>query len=132
MTLKTHCQPSYIIRLSSNKFLWLQVLVGTQRLPKPLFFSLYKVHGYKPVKLAQYWYQEYAIYSCSSYGPTLGSYLGQHDIYLQNNARNIQKSLTICGSTYAVPTGFTAFVKCVFLLEEIKVELFQTLSMFCS
>ena len=37
MTLKTHCRPSYIIRLSSNRFLWLQVLVGTQRLPKPLF-----------------------------------------------------------------------------------------------
>ena len=37
MTLKTHCQPSYIIGLSSNKFLWLQVLVGTQRLPKPSF-----------------------------------------------------------------------------------------------
>ena len=36
-TLRRHCLPSYITKLSSKKFLWLQVLVGTHQLPKPSF-----------------------------------------------------------------------------------------------
>ena len=81
---------------------------------KAFIFSLYNAHGYKPVKLAQYRYQGYAIYRCSSYGPTFGGYQGRHDIQLRINAGNIQNSFTTCGSTYAVPTGYTAFAKCVF------------------
>ena len=81
---------------------------------KAFIFSLHNVHGYKPVKLAQYWYQGYVIYRCNSYGPTFGGYQGRHDIQLRNNAGNIHDSFTICGSTYAVPTGYTAFAKCVF------------------
>ena len=72
------------------------------------------MHGYKPVKLAQYRYQGYAIYRCSSYGPTFGGYQGQRDIQLRNNAGNIQNSFTTYGSTYGVPTRYTAFAKCVF------------------
>ena len=81
---------------------------------KAFIFSLHNVHGYKPVKVAQYWYQGYVIYRCNSYGPTFGGYQGRHDIQLRNNAGNIHDSFTICGSTYAVPTGYTAFAKCVF------------------
>lgn len=81
---------------------------------KAFIFSLYNVHGYKPVKLAQYRYQGYAIYRCSSYGPTFGGYQGRHDIQLRNNAGNIQNSFTTCGSTYGVPTGYISFTKCVF------------------
>ena len=84
---------------------------------KAFIFSLHNVHGYKPVKLAQYWYQGYVIYRCNSYGPTFGGYQGRHDIQLRNNAGNIHDSFTTCGSTYAVPTGYTAFAKCVFFSE---------------
>ena len=81
---------------------------------KAFIFSLHNVHGYKPVKLAQYRYQGYVIYHCNSYRPTFEGYQGRHDIQLRNNAGNIHDSFTTCGSTYAVPTGYPAFAKCVF------------------
>ena len=44
----------------------------------------------------------------------IGGYQGQRDIQLRNNAGNIQNSFTTCGSTYGVPTRYTAFAKCIF------------------
>ena len=75
---------------------------------KAFIFSLYNTNSYDPVKLAQYRYLNKAMYSCSSYGPTFGGNLGQHDIYIPNLAANNQNSFTICGSTYSLPQGYSA------------------------
>ena len=75
---------------------------------KAFIFSLYNINGYDPVKLPQYRYLNKAMYSCSSYGPSFGGNLGQHDIYIPNLAANKQTSFTICGSTYSLPQGYSA------------------------
>ena len=71
---------------------------------KAFVFSLYNVKGYNPVKLTQYQNQQYAMYRCSSYGPTFG--VG-HDIYISDDAKNNQHSYTECGQTYQDPTGYS-------------------------
>ena len=98
----------FLTNFFGSRFLW--VPIGCQT----FIFSLYNVHGYKPVKQSQYRYQGYAIYHCSSYGPTFGGYQGGNDIQLRNNAGNIQSSFTTCGCIYAVPTGYIAIAMCVF------------------
>ena len=70
-------------------------------------FSLYNAKGYNPVKLTQYRNQQYAMYGCSNYGPTLGAGLG-HDIYISDNALKNQGSYTKCGATYSTPSGYSA------------------------
>ncbi|CAH3134149.1 unnamed protein product [Pocillopora meandrina] len=72
---------------------------------KAFVFSLYNVKGYNPVKLTQYRYQQYAMYRCSSRGPTFG---WAHDIYLHDDAVNNQHCYTRCGGTYSNPTGYSA------------------------
>ena len=71
-------------------------------------FSLYNKDGYNPVKLTQYRYQHYAMYHCSSYGPTFGSGGGYYDIYIRDNALSNSGSYTACGQTYSVPSGYSA------------------------
>ena len=39
--------------------------------------------------------------------------MGKHNIYIPGNAKN-KNSFTYCGSTYAVPTGYSAFSLCDF------------------
>ena len=77
---------------------------------KAFVYSLYNAKGYNPVKLAQYRYQQYAMYRCSNYGPTFG--VG-HDIYIRDDAINNQYSYTECGQTYSNPTGYSG-VNCGF------------------
>ena len=72
---------------------------------KAFVFSLYNVKGYNPVKLTQYQNQQYAVYRCSSYGPTFG---GGHNIYISDNAKSNQHSYTECGSMYSNPAGYSA------------------------
>ena len=62
------------------------------------------------MKLTQYRNQQYAMYTCSSYGPTFG--VG-HDIYIRDDAVNNQYSFTECGETYSNPTGYSG-VNCGF------------------
>ena len=71
---------------------------------KAFLFSLNNIKGYNPVKLTQYQNQQYAMYRCSSYGPTFG--VG-HDIYISHDAKNNQHSYTECGQTYKNPTGYS-------------------------
>ena len=71
---------------------------------KAFVFSLYNIKGYNPVKLTQYQNQQYAMYSCSSYGPTFGS---GHDIYISEDAKTNQYSYTECGKSYSNPTGYS-------------------------
>ena len=71
---------------------------------KAFLFSLYNAKGYNPVKLAQYRYQELAMYSCSTHGPSFGWF----DIRISNDALTNQGSRTQCGSTYSVPSGYSA------------------------
>ena len=62
------------------------------------------------MKLTQYRYQQYAMYTCSSYGPTFG---WGHDIRIYDDAVNNQYSYTECGQTYSNPTGYLG-VNCGF------------------
>ena len=71
---------------------------------KAFVFSLYNVKGYNPVKLTQYRNQQYAMYTCSYYGPTFGS---GFDIHIYDDAVNNQHSFTECGQTYKNPTGYS-------------------------
>jgi len=52
------------------------------------------------------------MYHCSSYGPTFGATFGvgagYHDIYIWDNSLNNSGSYTTCGSTYSVPSGYSA------------------------
>jgi len=73
-------------------------------------FSLYNRDGYNPVKLTKYRNHEYGMYGCYNYGPTFGSNIGEHDIYIAGNASNNTGSHTNCGGTYSVPTGYLAGV----------------------
>ena len=76
---------------------------------KAFLFSLYNAKGYNPVKLSQYQKQDKAIYRCSSYGPTFGYGDGHvHDIYIPDNALSNPNTYTRCGSTYSVPSGYSA------------------------
>jgi len=78
---------------------------------KAFLFSLYNKDGYNPVKLTQYQRKTKAIYSCSTYGPTFGYGGGHlHDIYISDNLTINQptNSYTRCGSTYSVPSGYSA------------------------
>ena len=75
---------------------------------KAFLFSLYNKDGYNPVKLTQHQYQYYAMYHCSSYGPTFGAGGGHHDIYIRDNALSNSGSHTACGQTYSVPSGYSA------------------------
>ena len=72
---------------------------------KAFIFSFYNVKGYNPVKLSQYQRQQFAMYSCSSYGPTFGR---RHDIHISNDSINNQGSRTECGQTYSNPPGYSA------------------------
>ena len=72
---------------------------------KAFLFSLYNKNGYNPVKLTKYQSQQYAMYHCSSYGPIFGS---GHDISISDNALSNSNSYTRCGSTYSVPSGYSA------------------------
>jgi len=72
---------------------------------KAFIFSLHNTNGYDPVKLPQHQHLNKAMYSCTSYGPTFGGNLGQHDIYTPNDAVNKQTAFTYCGSTYSLPPG---------------------------
>ena len=74
---------------------------------KAFLFSLYNKDGYNPVKLTQHQNQQYAMYHCSSVGPTFG-HGGHHDIYVANNALSNSGSYTNCGQTYSVPSGYSA------------------------
>ncbi|XP_066016656.1 uncharacterized protein [Pocillopora verrucosa] len=77
---------------------------------KAFLFSFNNIKGYNPVKLTQYRNQQYAMYTCSNYGPTFG--VG-HDIYIRDDAVNNQDSYTECGETYSNPTGYSG-VNCGF------------------
>ena len=72
---------------------------------KAFLFSLDNKDGYNPVKLTQYQHQQYAMYHCSSYGPTFGS---GHDIHISDNSMGNSGSYTRCGNTYSVPSGYSA------------------------
>ena len=50
-------------------------------------------------------WQTYAIYRCSSYGPTFGH---GYDIYISNNAARNRNSYTYCGATYPLPPGYSS------------------------
>nr|XP_058952087.1 uncharacterized protein LOC131779541 [Pocillopora verrucosa] len=71
---------------------------------KAFLFSFNNIKGYNPVKLTQYRYQQYAMYTCSSHGPTFG---WGHDIRIYDDAVNNQHSYTECGQTYSNPTGYS-------------------------
>ena len=71
---------------------------------KAFLFSFNNIKGYNPVKLTQYRNQRYAMYRCSSYGPTFG---WRGDIHIREAVNN-QYSFTKCGGTYANPTGYSA------------------------
>ena len=77
---------------------------------KAFVYSLYNAKGYNPVKLVQYRYQQYAVYRCSSHGPTFG---WGYDIHIRDDAVNNQYSYTECGQTYSNPTGYSG-VNCEF------------------
>ena len=72
---------------------------------KAFIFSLYNNKGYHPVKLTQYQNQQHAMYVRSNSGPTFGH---SGDIYISDNALTNQNSHTRCGSTYSVPSGYSA------------------------
>jgi len=72
---------------------------------KAFLFSLYNKDGYNPVKLIQYQNQQKAMYHCSTRGPTFGS---GHDIRISDNSMGNSGSYTLCGSTYSVPSGYSA------------------------
>ena len=47
---------------------------------------------------------EYAVYSCSSHGPTFG---GGHDIYIASEASSNPHSYSFLGYTYNPPSGYS-------------------------
>ena len=68
-------------------------------------FSFGNQSGWAPVKLNQSGYYsrlQYAIYSCSYYGPTFG---GGHDIYIVSNAAYSSSSYSSF-YTYSPPSGY--------------------------
>ena len=87
-------------------FLFISAPCDSSTASKAFIFSLYNNKGYHPVKLTQYQNQQDAMYGCSNYGPTFGA--SGHDIYISDNALTNQNSYTRCGSTYSVPSGYSA------------------------
>ncbi|XP_044166832.1 uncharacterized protein LOC122950884 [Acropora millepora] len=72
---------------------------------KSFIYSLYNINGFSPVKLQiKSGGQRYAIYRCSSQGPTFGN---GYDIFLPDNAASNQHSHTNCGFTYHLPPGYS-------------------------
>ena len=71
---------------------------------KAFLFSFNNIKGYNPVKLTQYRNQQYAMYTCFSYGPTFGA---GHDIFIHDNAVNYPHSYTTYGYTYSNFTGYS-------------------------
>ncbi|XP_046852219.1 uncharacterized protein LOC124445537 [Xenia sp. Carnegie-2017] len=67
-------------------------------------FSLKNPAGLAPFKSSIYRYQQYAMYTSSSYGPTFG---GGHDLKIGNNARTSTSSYTNFGHTYKLPSGYS-------------------------
>ena len=82
-------------------------------------FSLHNTNGYDPVKFSQYQHLNKTMYSCTSYGPTFGGNLGQHNIYTPNDAVNTQTAFTYCGSTYSLLPG-NSVGYCAFFAGESK------------
>ncbi|XP_044163464.1 uncharacterized protein LOC122947919 [Acropora millepora] len=73
---------------------------------KSFIYSLYNVNGYHPFKLQiKSGHEGYAIYTCSSYGPTFG---GGHDIHIANDAASNQGSYFTCGNSYQLPPGYSS------------------------
>ena len=73
---------------------------------KSFIYSLYNINGFSPVKLQiKSSRQIYAIYKCSSYGPTFG---GGHDLHLSSNAASSRNSYTYCGHTFHLPPGYSS------------------------
>ena len=89
--------------------LWLNVFsTGSCRYvysTKTFLFSLYNINGYAPVKLniksSRY---SNAIFTCSSFGPSLG--YGQY-LHINNNAASNRKSFTACNCSFTPPTGYS-------------------------
>lgn len=98
-------------------------------------FSFVNEPGWAPVKLNQSGYYayagpQYAIYSCSNYGPTFGA---GHDIYIANNAAYSSSSRSnlytfrplsgygstsfLAGSYYFTPDEIETFFYKTFILE---------------
>ena len=59
--------------------------------------------GWAPVKLPAYRYYAYALYDCSSNGPTFG---GGHSIYIADYASSNGNSYTNLGWVYSPPSGY--------------------------
>ncbi|XP_067017787.1 uncharacterized protein [Acropora muricata] len=71
---------------------------------KSFIYSLYNINGSSPVKVQIHsGMQSYAIYRCSSYGPTFGG----NDIYISDNAASNRISRSYCGNAYALPPGYS-------------------------
>ena len=67
-------------------------------------FSLVNKPGWAPVKLPLYRNYVYALYDCSSYGPTFGN---GHDLYVCDYASSLGNSFTYLGYTYTAPSGYS-------------------------
>ena len=100
---------------------------------KAFLFSLNNIKGYNPVKLTQYRYQQYAMCSCSSYGPIFG---WGRDIIIYNDAVNNQRSYTECGGTYKNPTGYSSrdckFFTGAFRFTPSDIEVFFEIGNYCT
>ena len=75
-----------------------------KRSSKSFLFTLYNIHGYRPQKLqlrssSKY---QYAIYTCSSQGPTFGD---GNDLYIRNNANTNTGSYTKSMYSYQAHHG---------------------------
>lgn len=67
-------------------------------------YSLYNIRGNDPLKLRVKSGDSYAIYRCSSYGPTFGS---GNNIYISNDAASNAGSYAYCGYSYSLPPGYS-------------------------
>ncbi|XP_044167069.1 peroxidasin homolog [Acropora millepora] len=81
---------------------------------KSFLYSLYNVNGFSPLKLQmKLRSQGFAIWRCSSYGPTFGG--GRHDLYISNNAVSNAYSTTNCDNSYHLPQGYSqSRTSCIF------------------
>ncbi|XP_044164951.1 hemicentin-2-like isoform X1 [Acropora millepora] len=91
---------------------WSSSSCGPASSSKSFIYSLYNINGFSPVKLQiKSGRQRYAIYRCSSKGPTFG-YFG--DISISNNAASNRNSYTFCGFAYHLPPGYSKGFDCRF------------------
>ncbi len=67
-------------------------------------FSLRNKDNLSPFRSAVYRYNQYAIYTTPSYGPTFGY---GHDLYIANNADKNRNSYANLGYTYRAPSGYS-------------------------